>query len=195
VQIPPNHPYWYVRHFVENTPTVSTLWLSYYFYVPQSISDTRDIFQVSREEFLSPFFISEVIRSTPTNRELALHSRVATYFDHDLHIPMVDMATGARAQLSKLQSVIEQAGFKEFSWFTSGRSFHGYGAELLTHEYWIKLMGALLLSNQIGMPPIVDPRWIGHRLMAGYSALRWTNNTSHYLDTPTYLPTVGHPKF
>ena len=103
------------------------------------------------------------------------------------HIPMADMATNAKAPLIKLQTLLEHTGFGGFKWYSSGRSFHGYGDRLLSDSDWIRLMGALLLSNQRGMNPIVDPRWIGHRLLAGYSTLRWTKNTKHYIDYPSNI--------
>ncbi|MHB1292207.1 MAG: primase 1D-like protein [Sulfuricella sp.] len=39
------------------------------------------------------------------------------------------------------------------------------------------------------MSPTVDPRWVGHRLISGYAALRWTKNTEQYLNTPTLIET------
>lgn len=52
-------------------------------------------------------------------------------------------------------------------------------------------MGKLFLATQVGVPPTVDPRWVGHRLIAGYAALRWTKNTPHYVDTPKKLILPG----
>ena len=34
---------------------------------------------------------------------------------------------------------------------------------------------------------IVDSRWIGHRLIGGYSSLRWTNNTGMYRSEPSKI--------
>jgi hypothetical protein len=172
---------------VSATPAVTGLCFSHYQYVPQSIMDDRHVFHVSRDEFLSETWIENLLRSTPPGRELALHSKLWMNHQHEVHIPMVDLSTTARAHLLKLQALVEHTGFGQFTWFASGRSFHGYGNRFLNHEYWVKLMGALLLSNQKGMMPTVDPRWIGHRLLGGYSALRWTKNTAHYVNTPTLL--------
>jgi hypothetical protein len=188
VSIDRNHPYWHVANIVSSNPNITSLCFSYYQYVPQSIMDDRHIFYVGRDEFLSESWMENLVRSTPPGRELALHSKVGINYQQEAHIPMVDLSTTARAHLLKLQTLIEHTGFGQFTWFASGRSFHGYGNLLLTHEYWVKLMGALLLSNQKGMMPTVDPRWIGHRLLGGYSALRWTKNTSQYVNFPTILP-------
>ena len=94
------------------------------------------------------------------------------------------MSTGSGAQLEKVRPVLGESVFFDFDWYKSGRSYHGYGRSLLTHNDWIKQMGKLLLVNQIGVPPTVDPRWVGHRLIAGYASLRWTKNTPQYLDYP-----------
>jgi hypothetical protein len=188
VAIIETHPYWHVAKLVSLHPQLTNLCFSHYHYVPQSIVDDRDILYVTREQFLSENWMEHLLRSTPTDKELALHSKVWVGHKTQLHIPMVDLSTTARAHLVKLQTLIEHTGFGEFAWYSSGRSFHGYGNKLLNSEYWIKLMGALLLSNQKGMMPTVDPRWIGHRLLGGYSALRWTKNTPHYVNFPTLLP-------
>lgn len=181
------HPYWNVRDLIAQATGVTQVHFSYYKYVPQSILDERHRFQIPRDYFLSGEYIQWLIDSTPSNRELSIHSTVTLAGGEERHIPMADMSTGARAHLPKLEALIEHTGFGEFEWFASGRSFHGYGKRLLEHDEWVKLMGALLLANQRGMPPIVDSRWIGHRLLAGYSALRWTKNTHHYVGSPTAL--------
>lgn len=188
MRLDPTHPYWFIASLVHQNPAISALTFSNYQYIPQSILDERHIFSVSREQFLSTPTMENIIAATPVGRELAFHSKVWLNSNVEAHIPMVDMSTTARAQLDKLQALVEHTGFGQFTWFSSGRSFHGYGGRLLNNEYWIKLMGALLLSNQKGMMPLVDPRWIGHRLLAGYSALRWTKNTSYYVASPAYLP-------
>lgn len=101
-----------------------------------------------------------------------------------MHIPMVDMSTGSVAQLAKLRPFLGEELFQRFKWYKSGRSFHGYGRTLVTSSEWSALMGTLLLANQKGLAPTVDPRWVGHRLIAGYAALRWTKNTPHYINLP-----------
>jgi hypothetical protein len=108
-----------------------------------------------------------------------------------LHLVMVDMSTGARAHLEKLRAFIGDNYADKIAWYRSGRSFHGYGDTLLTGELWVRFMGLLLLANQPSLEPTVDPRWIGHRLLAGYAALRWTKNTEHYLSAPSSIASIG----
>ena len=159
--------------------------LSYYEYVPQTLADSRTEIQVSASNFSDPEIIHEIIRSVPDGQELAFHSTVSLEDGGDMHIPLVDMSTGSAAQLEKLRPFLGEALFRAFKWYRSGRSFHGYAATLVNAKEWAALMGTLLLANKKGLAPTVDSRWVGHRLIAGYSSLRWTRNTSHYIELPS----------
>jgi hypothetical protein len=183
--IPPWHPYWHIRSFVEELQSeIQTLYFSYYEYIPQSIIDNRKIFGLSTSEFLDKNTIEAIIQSTPPSQELAFHSKVDVRHGESKHIPMVDMSTGSEAQLAKLKPFLGEDLFKRFKWYKSGRSFHGYGRLLVMSNEWAALLGMLLLANQKGFAPTVDPRWVGHRLIAGYASLRWTKNTPHYINLP-----------
>ncbi len=183
--IPPKHPYWQLRTLARaQAHRIERFSMSYYEYVPQSLADARQVLAVSLEEFLDEEFVWKVMQATPHGRDLAFHSLVTTRDSLDLHIPMVDMSTGSVAQLEKLRPFLSTEFFELFKWYKSGRSFHGYADALVAPKDWASLMGTLLLANQKGLHPTVDPRWIGHRLTAGYSALRWTKNTAHYIELP-----------
>jgi hypothetical protein len=68
--------------------------------------------------------------------------------------------------------------------FETGRSFHGYMPAVIEESVWPKYLGRLLTSNETDRTPIIDTRWIGHALVRGFSALRWSHNTSRYLQMP-----------
>jgi hypothetical protein len=85
------------------------------------------------------------------------------------------------------QTLIGEYQIKRAALFASGRSYHLYLGALFLREEWVKFMGRLLLLNPRRGPLLTDPRWIGHRLMGGYGALRWSANTSPYSK-------VGPPK-
>lgn len=161
--------------------------MSFYRYLPQSLTDVRDIIDVPREKFLSVNFVESLLHSTPEGHELSIHSTISLAGGQIRHLPMVDMSTSARAHLEKLDPFIHEILREDIAWFASGRSFHGYGHELINSKQWVSFMGLLLLSNRKDMKPTVDPRWIGHRLVAGYSALRWTRNTDYYRSEPLSL--------
>ncbi len=164
---------------------------SHYTYTPRTIADERSIFLVRGEELLSEVQIGGLLRSAPKGQELALHSRVHFSDGTVQHIPMVDLSAPATGVLTRVLAVLPDEIANSMLWFESGRSHHGYGQLLVNHDDWIRIMGRLLLVNQPQMPTIVDPRWIGHRLLAGYSALRWTKNTAHYIQQPK-LSTQSH---
>lgn len=181
------HPYWYVRDMIAGNPEIETLSFSYYAYTPQTVADSRTAWQVSALQFLDCDFVENMLVSTPQGHELAIHSDVRLHNGDRQHLVMVDMATSSKAHLEKLRSFLGDYFFQRMAWFDSGRSFHGYGADLLAEQRWTQFMGLLLLANKPRMESTVDPRWIGHRLMAGYAALRWTKNTSHYLGYPVRI--------
>lgn len=185
--IPRTHPYWHVRALVERRSDVVAVPVSYYTYRPQTVADTRTIWAIPTAEFVNADRVESVMDATPEGQEMAIHSNLQIVSGDRVHIVMVDMSTAAKAHLTKLRTFLGDNFFQQISWYASGRSFHGYGEALLSEAEWVKLMGLLLLANQPRLEPTVDPRWIGHRLLAGYAALRWTRNTSHYLSTPTSL--------
>jgi hypothetical protein len=150
---------------------------------PGLVDDHRDVFRIPAEN-ITDTLIAGMIANLPDRKELALNSRVVQSDGNVAHIPMVDFSTGTLAQARKLTAVLPAELYDKMIWFNSGRSFHGYGPVLIGQSQWVELMGRLLLANRPGYTDIVDPRWVGHRLIAGYSALRWSRNTSKYLHAP-----------
>ena len=179
------HPYWHIRSFVEKNPRITTLSLSYYTYLPQTVADNRTTLNLSATDFLNSSQITEIIEATPDGQELAIHSNVLLDNGERCHMVMVDMSTASKAHLEKLRAFLGDHFFQRIAWFNSGRSFHGYGEDLLSQQKWVQFMGLLLLANDPRLKPTVDPRWIGHRLIADFAALRWTRNTPHYLVLPS----------
>lgn len=45
----------------------------------------------------------------------------------------------------------------------------------------------LLLANPKNDKQVVDSRWVAHRLIAGYAALRWTSHQNQYLSVPALV--------
>lgn len=182
-----SHPYWHVRSILEHRDDVCSVSFSYYTYTPRSVKDDRISFNLSFHDFLNPELVSKYMEKVPLGQEMAIHSNVQLLTGEVVHLVMLDMSTSAKAHLEKLKVFLGINFFEEIKWFRSGRSFHGYGQTLLSRDEWVKFMGLLLLANQPKLEPTVDPRWIGHRLLAGYAALRWTKNTDYYIGLPTLL--------
>jgi hypothetical protein len=117
---------------------------------------------------------------------MAWHSHVE-YKGEVFHIPMIDFA--GRPRLEELQRVGRRLAAAmdvggDFIFFDTGRSYHGYSAELIPEKAWNGYLGELLLLNQPDVLPVVDTRWVGHALARGFAALRWSHNTDRYLTMP-----------
>lgn len=76
--------------------------------------------------------------------------------------------------------------------FDTGRSFHGYFPELISAEVWPKYLGRLLTLDEPANAPMIDTRWVGHALVRGFAALRWSHNTTRYLQMPRAALNIVH---
>lgn len=158
---------------------------SIYRYRQQTTIDERKTFCRSAAAVGSSWLSSQ-LNELPPGWDLAINSLVRDSSGAMWHLPMIDFAKPNLTQedWSLMQSVLGKPA-SELAIFRSGRDLHGYGTTLIELERWPKYMGALLLLNLPEMPALVDARWVGHRLIAGYSALRWSSNSPHYLGIPT----------
>lgn len=158
-----------------------------YQYVPAIIDDQHKIFSVPLYN-INEGWLFKCINSIDSRNEFAINSSI--YVNGKVfHIAMVDL--GVNKITPDAFVVIHE--FMEhwkmdFLMFESGRSLHLYGEKLLEgDEQWVKFMGSLLLLNKKGGRNLIDTRWVGHRILAGYSSLRWSNNTLQYKRYPKYI--------
>jgi hypothetical protein len=179
---PKAHPIGLVLWVTTNISPDAHLEFSRYVYRPQSVVDERDVFHVRARE-LSVDWLVQQLDSLDESEELAFHSRLRLR-NAWWQLPMVDFTTATKRSLRILNTVLPAQLADLFQFYWSGRSFHAYAPILLTQEEWVKVMGNLLLANMPDRTPIVDARWIGHRLVAGYGALRWSRNSNHYRSMP-----------
>ena len=181
-----NHPFNYLSEMFHEKDSI--LYFSKYLYKADSLFDEREIIEVASGKINQQWVEQEIV-NLRDDHELALHSKIKlkgkTY-----HIPMIDFSYEndiTEDVFDRLRMFIPKKIFLNLSLFKSGRSFHAYSTTLLTPKEWIEFMGRLLLINSNNDRSIIDSRWIGHRLIGGYSSLRWSNNTNHYLAMPTKL--------
>ncbi|MFJ5442445.1 hypothetical protein [Pectobacterium sp. CHL-2024] len=162
------------------------LTLSVYSHIPQSFSDNRRLVSLPFSQ-LNEGHIFNIISSLQEGEELAFHSKIHD-FGLEYHIPLIDFGNVDRGIIDQepLRELSHKWGMN-FNIYNSGRSFHAYGNKLINSNEWIQFMGSLLLLNIPSGFKLIDERWVGHRIMAGYSALRWSNNSSRYKKTPTYI--------
>jgi len=163
---------------------------SIYEYTPRSLRDARREFLIPVSQINEQTILS-LIMDIPHQCELAVNSRVYS-FGQVYHIPMIDFGYkgGSPAESDQLMEFCRYWNMA-FYVYSSGRSYHGYGNRLLDPMNWIKFMGSLLLLNQPSGYKLIDERWVGHRILGGYSSLRWSKNTSHYKKFPTFCGSIS----
>lgn len=99
---------------------------------------------------------------------LALNSLVTRANGSVAHIPMIDFRCAPSDEfLTIVRHALGQVGQKRGVLLNSGRSFHFYGLELLDTDDWRGFLGRCLL-----LAPLVDVRYVAHRLIDGYCRLR-----------------------
>ena len=168
------------------------LTFSQYKYEPQSPFDERCSFAVSARSVNRCWLDGELARLKP-EWDLAWHSVIRTSKGKTLHVPMIDFTTKSlkREELYLLRQILGKRTAGSLRFFRSGRSYHGYSTQLLGPKGWREFMGKLLLLNLPNRPPLIDARWVGHRIIAGYGSLRWSANSPHYLQIPRLYRTVA----
>lgn len=181
------HPFRIVGLLQDRFGEDITFEFSRYVHTPQQLFDKRQTFQLTGHE-ISESRVSEVFQSLSVDEELAMHSRVRRR-GRNYHIPMIDFVANNWTQKleSEFRKYLQKRINRQLLVFSSGRSFHAYGLCLLEPKEWFEFMGRLLLINPPGDLQYVDTRWIGHRLIGGFSSLRWSCNTSNYKKYPEYL--------
>jgi hypothetical protein len=161
--------------------------LSNYINLRQSIEDIRYSFTLSGNQ-MNRMFVEDIIGSLPKGKELALHSKIIDVNGNTVHIPMIDFAGKLNKNSIKLVSdMLPSQIVDNMFFFKSGSSYHAYSTALITQDEWVKFMGRILLLNLPQKDPIIDSRWVGHRLLAGYSSLRWSCNTNDYKTIPSLI--------
>jgi hypothetical protein len=165
---------------------------SRYHYEPRAIEDERKSFRVGLDEMDSWIESTTASLSLSNQEDLAFHSRVYLKNERIRHIPMVDFVGKlTAADLKRVDEAMRSFSIPEYEIYDSGRSLHLYGLALISHEEWLRFLGRTLLLNLPDEKEIVDGRWVGHRLMAGYGTLRWTKNHHRYQNLPTRIQEIS----
>jgi hypothetical protein len=151
----------------------------------QAIAPRSPVLRVSASDVTSDWIAHRFAELGP-NEEMAWHSWVECG-GVGFHIPMVDFADRPiRSELCQLDRVlrVEMGLIGTLVLFDTGRSFHGYFPDLIAERDLPEYLGRLLLLNEHDRLPVVDTRWVGHGLVRGFTALRWSNNTDRYHAMP-----------
>jgi hypothetical protein len=117
---------------------------------------------------VSPERISKLIADLPTGLGIVVSSRVLVENGDTAHIPMLDFrCPESPANRQAVRKILQLLGQKRGIIVASGRSYHYYGIQLLSPADWITFLARSLL-----FAPIVDPRYIAHRLADGECRLK-----------------------
>jgi hypothetical protein len=179
-----DHPIHLVSELGARSP-VLTLSFSQYFYRPQSPFDERRVFE-QLAAGITTEWLQDQLEELPEGWDVALNSTVRDGRSRAHHIPMIDFSKPSvgRDDLILMRSILGTSLCRSLVFYNSGRSLHAYSLHLLEPKAWREFMGRLLLLNLPNAEQLVDTRWVGHRLVSGYCALRWSSNSEHYLQMP-----------
>jgi hypothetical protein len=151
----------------------------------QAAAPRSAVLHVPASDVTPNWLVDRLAELGPTE-EMAWHSWVECR-SGGFHIPMIDfIGVPARSALRQLDRMLAaEVGLNgHFMFFETGRSLHAYLPDLIPEHAWPKYLGQLLLLNEDNRPPLIDTRWVGHALVRGFAALRWSHNTNRYLAMP-----------
>ena len=119
--------------------------------------------------------IQERIDSLGSNLLLGVCSKCQLLDGSTAHIPMMDFRCQATDEnLQKVQTTLRGIGQSKGYVLESGRSYHFYGLDLLDQKSWVRFMANCLLLS-----PLVDSRYIAHRLIDEMCVLRLSTSQRH----------------
>ncbi|HEY4523317.1 MAG TPA: hypothetical protein VJK04_00380 [Candidatus Paceibacterota bacterium] len=140
-------------------------------------------FDLSREEIFQDGKLEEIIELLLPGQALQVFSLTHTgQIKRRVHIPMIDFEIEPFEEnlgfaLNSVKALRQAYG----ALLVSGGSYHYYGYKLMTQMEWEAFMYRALLLDDV-----VDRRWIGHRLLDGFSNLRISPKQGKY----DYIPYV-----
>lgn len=167
----------------------ATFEFSFYQYAPDSALDPRRPAKVQGGPQAMAECLS-LLDGIREGEELAMHSKVALA-GSTLHIPMLDLACAdlGPVEMARLAKFIPARIMESLSFYRTGRSFHAYGAMLLPESELVPFWGMALLANPVDGLPVVDARWIGHRMISGHGSLRLSARQERSLLAPCMAST------
>lgn len=186
-----SHPVSLVREIEAIYGGEVLLSFSRYFYRPCHLLDERVVFTETAAAVTSGWVL-QAISQLQDEWELAMNSVVLDGRGRKKHLGMIDFVGKPPVSLirERARNFLGPRMAASLILFDSGRSIHGYSLGLMGPAEWHHFLGRLLLMNLPGDKPLVDERWIGHRLIGGYSALRWSANSSHHSVAPRLLESI-----
>jgi hypothetical protein len=172
-----------IKCIAHENKTLAKIHLAEYHYVPRMASQKGRLkireLSISGKSDLRAI-LSGVGDNLDTNWQLGLMSLARKRSGQSCHIPQIDFVCEKTSEnIAAIKACLKQNTYTETGWLVdSGNSFHFYGRKLLAPSDWQAFMGQCLLFNERGKYPIIDWRWLGYSLIAGYSTLRILKSSS-----------------
>jgi hypothetical protein len=183
---PGSHPIELVSFFLRSCGGPFAFEFSKYVYRPRSTEDDREYFRAEAESVREAY--EKACTGLRPGQDIAVHSTLSFANGRKMHIPMIDLSGRFEEKwVTPIGRLMRAFGIGEFAIYSTGRSAHVYGLGLIAPEQVVHFFGHSLLLNLPDQAPIVDTRWVGHRLIAGYGSLRWSCNGGQYLQLPELL--------
>jgi hypothetical protein len=168
------HPLDFTQSFLTGHKSIREIQISVYRPHPQSLWDDRTTYNISVNQLREQY--EALLLKINDDEDIAFDS-VVTMAKGKVkkHVGLVDFNTTERNRAEEASSqLVQEYHAEQAALVFSGRSYHLYLGVLLSHNAWVKFMGRILLLNLRDKPPVVDSRWVGHRLLGGYGSLRWS---------------------
>lgn len=170
------HPISFVESLLSDHRITGEVQMSTYRYHPRALWDDRTIYSIPVGQLR--FRYETLASGLGEDEDIAFHSLVMTP-NGKKHFPLVDFNIPERERVEETAAfLVTEYRAPSAVLVHSGRSYHLYLGLLIPESEWVKFMGRILLLNGRNEPFPVDSRWVGHRLMEGYAALRWSARVS-----------------
>jgi hypothetical protein len=176
------HPINFVESLLAQNELICEVQLSRYHYHPQSLVEESAPLAVPAARLRDVF--EDLERKLEADEDIAFDSvvRVRDERIRKCHFALLDFQASDLLRIKHTSKLlVNEYHAKQAVLVNSGRSYHLYMSALLTHEAWVRFMGRALLLNSRDEAPTVDARWIGHRLIGGHAALRWSANAKPFV--------------
>jgi hypothetical protein len=176
------HPIIFLESLLAQNQLIYQVQLSRYQYHPHSLAEESAPVAVPAARLRESF--DDLERRLGAGEDIAFDSVVRMRGDESTkcHFALLDFEASDLQRIERASKVlISEYDAKQAVLVNSGRSYHLYMDVLLTHEAWVRFMGRALLLNGRDESPTVDARWIGHRLIGGHAALRWSAKTKPFV--------------
>jgi hypothetical protein len=169
------HPINFIESVLAEDRRISEVQLSVYRYHPHSLSDDCITHSVIARQLAATY--ERLSAQLDEDEDIAFDSliKISGEAITKRHFALLDFQTTDASRVEQVSELlIAERHPPRAALVHSGRSYHLYMVELLSHADWVSFMGRILLLNDRDESPTVDDRWVGHRLIAGYGALRWS---------------------